>query len=274
MGAEKERIVTMTDRETCIFPSTESESQRLERQGSRLYGGISIFEPFLTEAATAVLDVGCGSGYFLRKVAAAIRNGRVVGLDIDESRLSFARSQGTSEKLHYQLGDMYAMPFKNGLFDLTFCRFALVHKQKPENVLHEMMRVTKPGGRIVAYDMVHEGIWFVPDRPAFEKALKIIINVLRERGAEPNQGLFLASGMKNAGLFDVSVRVIPHYVLAQDELYEAHRDNWIATFKNLGRTLGSLLDEDLVQAAVSELKRVCGDELIVETTVLAWGRKP
>jgi ubiquinone/menaquinone biosynthesis C-methylase UbiE len=169
---------------------------------------------------------------------------------------------------------MAAMPFEDDRFDLVFCRFVLVHNQDPTSALQEMMRVTRPGGLVVAYDMVHEGIWFVPERPAFNKLLRRVIKLLRERGSEPNQGLHLAAGMRRAGLADISARVIPHHALSTEELYSAYRDNWVATFESLAGKLGALLDAELVQAALSELKSVSGDEFLVETTVLAWGRKP
>ena len=149
-----------------------------------------------------------------------------------------------------------------------------LYEDSPDGSLREMARVARPGGYVVAYDMIHDGIWFVPGRPAFAAILRKVVQVLRERGAEPNQGLFLASGMRRAGLPDISVRVIAHHALATEEIYGFCRDNWIATLKNLGERLGPLLDAEELKSALGELERVSGDELLVETTVLAWGKKP
>lgn len=264
----------MTDSEPYVFPSTEAEAQRLELQGSRLYGGASFLEPFLARNPRAVLDVGCGSGYFTRHVADALPSATVTGLDIDEPRLASARSRAGDRTIHFELGDMASMPFPGDSFDLVFSRFALVHAQDPAAAVREMARVLKPGGTLVAYDMVHEGIWFVPDRPAFAEALRGVVRVLRERGAEPNQGLLLATWMQHVGLSEISVRVIAHHALATDELFDAHRDNWTATLRHLGESLGSLLDAETLKAALAELERVAGDELLVETTVLASAQKP
>jgi len=255
------------------LPSPDAEVRRLELQAG-LYGGVGFLEPFLSCNPRTILDAGCGSGHFTRHVAEALPTATVIGLDVDESRLSFAQSKCSAGDLRYELGDMAAMPFEDGRFDLVFCRFVLVHDKDPTRALREMARVTRPGGHVVAYDMIHDGIWFVPERPAFAKVLRKVVDTLRERGAEPNQGLHLAAGMRHVGLADVSARVIPHHTLATEELYGAYRDNWIATLKSLAEKLGTLLDAELVQAALRELERESGDEFLVETTVLAWGRKP
>jgi len=264
----------MTGNETYVFPSTEAEAVRLELQGSRLYGGVSFLEPFLASNPRKVLDIGCGGGFFTRQVANALPSATVTGLDIDEPRITYARSHSGDKNIRFELGDMESMQFATNSFDLVFCRFALVHSQNPTAAIREMARVVKSGGVLVAYDMIHEGIWFVPDRPAFAETLRAIVRVLRERGAEPNQGLFLASWMRHAGLKDIRVRVIVHQASASDDVYDAHRDNWIATFRHLGERLGPLLDAKTLHIALGELKRVAGDELLVETTVLAWGKAP
>lgn len=267
-------MVKVREPEAYVFPSTQAEARRLELQGSKLYGGVSFLESFLASAPRDVLDVGCGSGYFTRHVASELPSASVTGLDIDEPRIAYAQSHSSEKNVRFCLGDMASMPFAKDSFDLVFCRFALVHSPNTEGVLREMSRVAKPGGCVVAYDMIHEGIWFVPDRPAFASVLGKVVRVLREGGAEPNQGLFLPSGMRRAGLIDISTRVIAHHALATDDIYEACRDNWIATLKHLGERLGPLLDPEELRCALGELERVSGDDLLVETTVLAWGTKP
>ena len=52
----------MTGNETYRFLSTDAEARRVEFQGSKLYGGVSFLEPFLSRNPRDVLDVGCGSG--------------------------------------------------------------------------------------------------------------------------------------------------------------------------------------------------------------------
>jgi SAM-dependent methyltransferase len=84
----------MTSSEHYVFPSTDAEAQRLELQGSKLYGGVSFLEPFLSHNLRDVLDVGCGSGFFTRHVGDSLPSASVAGLDIDESRSELERVSG------------------------------------------------------------------------------------------------------------------------------------------------------------------------------------
>lgn len=266
--------MAVKESENHVFQTTETELQRLEFQGSKLYGGMSFLEPFLVRNPRKVLDVGCGSGFFTRQVARALPHADVAGLDIDESRITHARSHSSENGTRFELGDMANMPFSSDSFDLVFCRFALVHNRNPSGAFREMARVARSGGFVVAYDMIHDGIWFAPYRPAFTAALRKVVEVLRKREAEPNQGLLLASWMHQAGLGEISFRVIAHHVFATDELYESHRDNWVATLRHLGADPGPTLDEETVEAAVAEIESASGNDLLSETTVLASGKKP
>lgn len=255
------------------LPSSEAESERLERQAG-LYGGAEFLDPFLDAGPREILEIGCGTGVFARHAASRLPGSRVIGLDMDRARLAYARRQGAGQpNLAFEQGDLYAMPFDGGRFDLVFCRFVLVHAKDPTRAIEEMARVTRPGGRVVAYDMVHDGIWFSPEKPAFAKLLRAALDVLRERGMEPNQGLHLAPAMIRAGLGDVGVRVIPHHALASSPLFETARRNWIETVAGLSEILGARFDAALVEAARRELERTSPADFLLELTVLAFGTR-
>lgn len=258
--------------ESYVLPSSEAELERLERQAS-LYGGMDFLRPFLAEAPKEILEVGCGTGYFTSRVAAALPASRVTGLDMDEGRLAFARTHAGSQNAKFEQGDLAALPYHDGGFDLVFCRFVLVHLTDPTQALREMARVARPGGRVVAYDMVHDGIWFSPEKPAFAQLLRAVLAVMRERGMEPSQGLHLGPGMIRAGLEDVRAQVIPHHALAPDPLLESYRLNWLDTVDRLSEILGTHFEAGLVEQARGELERRTSDEFLLELTVLAHGTK-
>ncbi len=255
-----------------VLPSSEAESRRLEEQAA-LYGGVAFLERFLADTPAEVLEVGCGTGYFARYVAERLPGSRVTGVDVDEERLAFARSRACVPNLTFLRGDIAALPFLDGRFDLVFCRFVLVHATSPGADLAEMARVTRPRGQVVAYDMVHAGIWFSPPRPAFEELLRRALTVMREQGMEPDQGLHLAPGMQRAGLVGVQAEVIPYLALGSEAAFDAYRCNWIETIAGLAESLGTHFDPALVERAQRELAREGDDQLILETTVLACGRK-
>jgi ubiquinone/menaquinone biosynthesis C-methylase UbiE len=255
-----------------VHPSTDAESERLEKQ-ARLYGGAGFLDPFLADNPASILEVGCGTGYFVRHAAEQVPGARVVGLDMDESRIAFARSRSDAPNAKFQPGDLTSLPFADDSFDLVFCRFVLVHYSDPLQAIAEMSRVTRPGGRVAAYEMIHDAIWFSPPKPAFTRLLKRTIDVLREQGAEPDQGLHLPTAMKRAGLEEVQVQVIPNYAMSPDPLYESHRENWQATVTGLSETLGPKYEEGLAEQAQKDLATRSDHDFLVEITVLSHGRK-
>jgi ubiquinone/menaquinone biosynthesis C-methylase UbiE len=102
-----------------------------------------------------VLDVACGPGFltmaFARQCSAAI------GLDATDAFLERARevaARAGVANVEFRSGDAEALPFADGFFDVTSCRAAFHHFPRPERVLAEMARVTRPGGRIVIADML------------------------------------------------------------------------------------------------------------------------
>ncbi|MFN3231829.1 MAG: class I SAM-dependent methyltransferase [Alphaproteobacteria bacterium] len=104
-------------------------------------------------ASDTVLDVSCGPGSIV--AAFAQRVSHAIGLDTTEAMLAEARKLAAAEGLQnvdWYLGDAYALPFPNAHFDITSCRFAFHHLQNPAGALQEMLRVTRPGGKIIVCD--------------------------------------------------------------------------------------------------------------------------
>lgn len=262
----------MTSPGSYVLPSSEGESDRLEAQAA-LYGGTAFLDPFLSEQPTAVLEVGCGTGFFVRYTAERLPGSRVVGLDMETERLAYAREKASQPELEFIEGDLLDLPFDEATFELVYSRFVMVHASDPTGALTEITRVTRPGGRVVAYDMVHDGIWFSPPRPALEELLAITMGVMRERGMEPSQGLHLAPALIRAGLVDVTAEAITHGGIAGQAQFEAHRANWIQTVAGLSETIGHSFEAALVERALEELGDQRPDQFLVELTVLASGLK-
>ena len=102
-----------------------------------------------------VLDVACGAAHAAEKVAPHVR--QVVGLDLTRALLELGadrlRDAGITNVL-LQEGSAAELPFLDASFDLVACRAALHHVPDPGVVVAEMARVCRPGGRVVAADMV------------------------------------------------------------------------------------------------------------------------
>src|ERR1700756_1672352 len=97
-----------------------------------------------------VLDLGCGDG--TTALPAAKLGAEVLGVDIAANLVAAgnrrAREEGLSN-LKFQEGDASDLhDLKNASFDLTVSIFGAMFAPKPFDVASEMVRVTRPGGRI------------------------------------------------------------------------------------------------------------------------------
>lgn len=95
-------------------------------------------------AGAHVLEVGCGTGLILQRVAE--RAARATGIDISRGMLEAARRRG----LEVIQGSATALPFPGRTFDCTFSFKVLPHIADIGTALVEMARVTRPGGTVLA----------------------------------------------------------------------------------------------------------------------------
>jgi len=93
-----------------------------------------------------VLDVACGTGVVAREVARRLGAAAVVGLDLDPGMLAVARA--VAPAIDWRAGDVQALPFADGSFDVVLCQFGLMFFADPAAAIREMRRVARPGGRI------------------------------------------------------------------------------------------------------------------------------
>lgn len=90
-----------------------------------------------------VLEVGCGTGLVLQRVAPHCRSAK--GVDLSPGMLARARDRG----LDVQEGSATALPFADASFDLSYSFKVLAHIPDWDACMREMVRVTRPGGYLV-----------------------------------------------------------------------------------------------------------------------------
>lgn len=121
------------------------------------------------EPGAEVLDLGCGDG--TTAVPAARRGARVLGVDIAANLVAAgnrrAREEGLTD-LHFVEGDASALTgIEDGRFDLVVSIFGAMFAPRPLDVAAQMVRVCRPGGRIVM------GNWIAGDPTLVARVLKI-----------------------------------------------------------------------------------------------------
>jgi demethylmenaquinone methyltransferase / 2-methoxy-6-polyprenyl-1,4-benzoquinol methylase len=108
-------------------------------------------------AGMSAVDVACGSGALTRELARAVgRGGQVVGVDVSEPMLRQARRRRAPEgaaDLRYLGGDALALPLDDASVDAATIAFGLRNVPDYAACLAELVRVTRPGGRVVVLEI-------------------------------------------------------------------------------------------------------------------------
>lgn len=124
--------------------------EELETEGDsisdKLEGCLSL------ERGSKVLDVGCGPGLFSILLARCGMD--VVGIDSSERMIEEARSNARSSGVdpRFMRMDAQSMEFDDGGFDAVVSRNVIWTLVNPESCYSEMLRVLRPGGRILVMD--------------------------------------------------------------------------------------------------------------------------
>ena len=102
-----------------------------------------------------LLDVGCGTGEVVRSLAGVVgAHGTVVGVEPSATMLDEARwrTRGSSLRVEFRAGDIMRLDFEDATFDGVTCERVFQHLDAPEKAIGELVRVTRPGGRVVVTD--------------------------------------------------------------------------------------------------------------------------
>lgn len=98
----------------------------------------------LDPSQARLLDIGCSTGILTRHYAEHF--GEVVGVDIDDGAVEWARLNRAADNIGYRVGDSLELPFPDRSFDLVTCTHIYEHVPDPQRMLDEIFRVLRPGG--------------------------------------------------------------------------------------------------------------------------------
>jgi ubiquinone/menaquinone biosynthesis C-methylase UbiE len=105
---------------------------------------------------SAVIEAGCGNAAALSDILSTVgAKGQVLGIDPTKAFIESARTRGRqlgASNTQFEVGDIRAIPAKDGEFDAAFCDKVLIHAGPPKAALGEMVRVIRDGGRVGAIE--------------------------------------------------------------------------------------------------------------------------
>ena len=196
------------------------------------------------QAGQRVLDVGCGIGIDVMALARWVGSeGRAWGVDADAEMVQQARAKIAAAGItqaNVERASAAELPWGNDTFDSVRCERMFQHLTHPENALAEMVRITRPGGRVVVLDTD----WGSLSINALNSALERRLVAFKPEQALRNGfvGRRLPALMQHAGLNDLHIAVLPVYstqyatarfACALDDLTERAQQAGLATSREI-----------------------------------------
>jgi SAM-dependent methyltransferase len=148
-----------------------------------------------------ILDVGCGGGETVHKLAGIAFEGQVYGLDYSEESVAVASRRNrkliSARRVDIKPGSVSCLPFSDGMFDLVTA--VETHYFWPELVpdMQEILRVLKPGGKLMVIGEAYKGSKFEDRNLKWVEWGKMAYHSIDELGE-----LFSLAGYSDVQMFD------------------------------------------------------------------------
>jgi SAM-dependent methyltransferase len=187
-----------------------------------------------------VADLGYGSGKttsYLHKLVQP--NGEVVGVDIAEDRIKYAKKHYRKQGIEYILRDIRNPLDDLGMFDFIWVRFVLeYYRSESFNIVKNISSILNPGGIICLIDLDYNCL----NHFGLSKRLKRTIYGLTramEKNADfdPFVGIKLYSFLYDLGYQDIDVNLAPHHLIF-GKLNERDAFNWTKKLEVAVKRLG------------------------------------
>ena len=112
-------------------------------------------------AGQEVIEAACGVGgtarYLAQNYGVRVRATNIAETQLTEAR-ELTQKAGLSHLVDYRYADYHQLPFPDASFDVWWCQEALLYSVDKRRVLDEAIRVVRPGGRLIMYDLLLDGV--------------------------------------------------------------------------------------------------------------------
>jgi len=153
------------------------------------------------ERSFTILDVGCGGGKTIQRLAAVADGGKVFGVDYSATSVAAARHLNSAAiaagRVDVQQASVSRLPFPDDTFDLVSAVETHYYWPEPVHDMREILRVLKPGGRLVIIAETHRG-------ETFDALITIPMKLLRARylTVREHRELFTAAGFADVAIYE------------------------------------------------------------------------
>jgi ubiquinone/menaquinone biosynthesis C-methylase UbiE len=246
----------MGERTRYIHGSSDArEVARLERQADFV---APRFFPLLPPApGDRVLDLATGVGAMARALRERSPDIHLTGLDLRLSQLRHARRNHPQAAAYVQ-ADGTRMPFRDETFDTLYCSWLLEHVPRPVEILREVRRVLKVGGRCLFIEVDNASFLVRPHCPEAMEVMRGLSEAQAAGGGDPYVGQKLDGYFRQAGFTEVEIIPAPTEGSAKDPktLLEL-----VDEFAEIFESADEVLGEEMVpkiQRAAAQLRALPG----------------
>src|SRR5262249_18201075 len=181
------------------------------------------------ERAARILEVGSGLGLLSRDVCRKAPAAQVFGVEYSAAQLK--RAQG-SDHLHFVQADAHSIPFAGSSFDIAYCRYVLEHVAKPVDVLRQMHRVLRTGGKAYVQENNILMCVFDPECPAFDSIWKRFAVLQGKLGGDALIGKRLFRYFQQAGFVEIELGYQPEIHHSGSEHFQLWVENLIGNVRS------------------------------------------
>ena len=152
-----------------------------------------------------ILDIGCGGGRTIHKLAAMASAGKVYGVDYSDDSVAAARRKNAGlidiGRVEIKQGSVSQLPFANDTFDLATAIETHLFWPDLPNDFRETFRVLKPGGTLLIVAEIYKGGKHLEGvrKKIFDKHLAARMNLLTP---DEHRELFTKAGFPDVEIFE------------------------------------------------------------------------
>lgn len=224
------------------------------------------------EPGQVVLDAGCGIGVDAVQMARLVApTGHVYGVDFSQEMINEAHNHPAANDLPltFQQGSLYELTFADNFFDRCRADKTFQHLAHPQAALRELIRVTKPGGKIIIADPDHDSL--IIDTP-YPDITHRFVRFRSEHMAQGGIAHQLYRMFKELGLANVTVTPLTHVYTNYDEKKVSSpylREIWLAHQHGAVDKEEAEKWASFMQEAIDKDRFLC-----MQTYIVTTGEKP